>query len=66
MAEDAGGSLSGGSPADRYERLYPETGIPDAQKAERMERIDFKRERASNRRTGRTRGIVIPALPWKE
>jgi len=57
---------SGGSPADRYERLYPDVGISDAQKEERMQRMDFKQERREHRRTGRTRGIVIPALPWKE
>lgn len=54
------------SRADRYEALYPDTGIPDAQKEERMERMDFKQERREYRRTSRTRGIVIPDLPWKE
>ena len=52
--------------AREYERRYPETGIPEAQKAERMERLAFKEERRSLRRSGRTRGIVVPALPWKE
>ena len=52
--------------AERYEQLYPGTGIPEAQKEERQDRIDFKREHREMRRTGRTRGIVIPALPWKE
>lgn len=52
--------------ADQYEKLYPETGIPEAQKEERMERILFKQEGRSLRRTGRTRGIVVPALPWKK
>lgn len=52
-----------GDLADRYERLYPETGIPDAQKQERMERILFKREARQGRRTGRNRGIVVPGLP---
>lgn len=54
------------SPAERYERTYPGTGIPDAQKQERMERIDFKAERANLRRTGRNRGIVVGELPWKK
>lgn len=44
--------------------MYPNTGIPDAQKQERMERIDFKQERADKRRTGRNRGLIVPALPW--
>lgn len=52
--------------ADRYERLYPATGCSEAQKEERMERLDFKAERQSLRRTGRNRGIIVPALPWKE
>lgn len=51
--------------ADQYEKLYPETGIPEAQKEERMERMLFKDEQRSLRRTGRTRGIVVPELPWK-
>lgn len=51
--------------AQRYERLYPETGCSEAQKEERMERIDFKAERTHMRRTGRNRGIVVPALPWQ-
>ena len=53
------------SAADRYERLYPGTGIGDAQKQERMERLDFKSEVQTLRRTGRNRGVVIPELPWK-
>ena len=53
-----------GSKADRYERAYPGTGLPEAQKEERQERIDFKSERSSLRRTGRNRGIVVPRLPW--
>lgn len=52
--------MRGGSKADRYERLYPGVAIPAAQKEERMERIDFKAERASHGRTGRNRGIVVP------
>ena len=51
--------------ADQYEKRHPETGIPEAQKEERMERLLFKEERQSLWRTGRTRGIVVPSLPWK-
>lgn len=50
--------------AAAYERLYPGTGIPEAQKEERMERLTFTDERQSLRRTSRTRGIVVPELPW--
>lgn len=52
--------------AAEYEKLYPETGCSDAQKEERMQRLLFKQERQTLRRTGRNRGIVVPALPWKE
>lgn len=52
--------------AERYEKLYPETGCTESQKAERMARMEFKEEFQTGRRTGRNRGIVIPALPWKE
>lgn len=52
------------SKADRYEQLYPKTGCSEAQKEERMERIDFKQERSALRRTSRTRGVVIPRVPW--
>jgi len=51
--------------ADRYEKRYPETGVPEAQKEERMERLLFSEERQSLRRISRTRGIVVPALPWR-
>lgn len=54
------------SKAERYEQLYPNTGCSDAQKQERMERIDFKEERSALRRTGRNRGVVIPQVPWHE
>lgn len=50
--------------AQRYEKLYPETGIPEAQKQERMERILHKEERKTHGRTGRVRGIIVPDLPW--
>ena len=45
--------------AERYEKQYPGTGIPEAQKQERQERIDFKAEPAQGLRTGRNRGIII-------
>lgn len=50
--------------AENYERLMPQTGIPEAQKQERMERRVFKAERRQHHRTGRNRGIVVPELPW--
>lgn len=49
--------------ARRYEARYPETGCPEAQKEERIERIDHKEEVRDHRRTGRTRSVLIPALP---
>lgn len=45
--------------ADKYERLYPDTGISDAQKEQRMEKIVFDSERKTHHRTGRTRGVVL-------
>jgi DNA primase len=50
--------------AQRYEKAYPDTGCSEAQKEERQERIDFRKEAGALRRTSRTRGIVVPALPW--
>lgn len=50
--------------ARRYERVAPQTGISEAQAEERMDRRDFKEERRTHRRTGRNRGIIVPALPW--
>lgn len=55
-----------GNLADRYEKLYPDTGASEAQKEERMERIDFKQEVGSLRRTSRNRGLVVPRIPWHE
>lgn len=52
--------------ARRYEQIAPQTGIPEAQAEERMDRRDFKQERRDHRRTGRTRGIIVPRLPWLE
>lgn len=52
--------------AAEYEIRYPETGCSDAQKEERMQRLLFKEERQSLRRTGRNRGIVVPELPYRK
>jgi len=46
-----------------YEQRYPDTGISAAQAEERGERLAFREERQTHRRTGRTRGIVVPRLP---
>jgi hypothetical protein len=51
--------------AEQYEKLYPETGCSESQKHERMERINFKEEMRSGRRTSRNRGFVVPELPWQ-
>jgi hypothetical protein len=53
-----------GTAAERYERRMPGTGVPEAQKQERQERHEFKQERREHRRTGRNRGIVVPADAW--
>lgn len=45
--------------ARRYEQRFPGTGIPEAQKEERMQREDFKHERATHGRTVRNRGVVF-------
>lgn len=50
--------------AENYERLYPQTGVGEAQAQERMERKVFNAERAQLRRTGRNRGIVVPDCPY--
>lgn len=51
--------------AERYEKRYPGTGIPDAQKEERQQRIDFKAQRADHSRTGRNRGVLFNIdNPW--
>lgn len=52
--------------ARRYDAEHPGVGISTAQKEERQERREFHRERSSLRRTGRTRGVLIPALPWEK
>lgn len=46
--------------ASAYEHRFPGTGIGEAQKEERMERLTFKEERQALRRTSRNRGIVVP------
>lgn len=56
--------MAAGDLAAAYERRFPETGIPEAQKQEREERLRFREERQALRRTNRTRGIVVPDLPW--
>jgi hypothetical protein len=50
--------------AAEYERRYPETGVSEAQKQERMERILHREERSTGLRTHRSRGIIVPHLPW--
>ena len=50
--------------AERYEKRYPDTGISEAQKEERMERLVFKEEGRSPRRSKRARGMIVPELPW--
>ncbi len=52
--------------ARAYESRHPGTGISEAQKEERMDRLAFREERQAGHRTTRTRGVVIPRLPWKE
>ncbi len=52
--------------AEQYEQKYPNTGCSEAQKQERMERLNFKEEARTLRRTGKNRGIVVPRLPWLE
>lgn len=50
--------------AEAYERRYPGTGCSEAQREEREDRLRFKEERRTDRRTSRNRGIVVPELPW--
>lgn len=51
--------------AAEYERLYPGATDNEAQRAERMDRIAFREERGPVRRRARTRGVVVPDLPWR-
>lgn len=53
------------TPVERYDKRYPDTGVGEAQKQERAERLAFKEDRKALRRTSRTRGIIVPELPWK-
>lgn len=52
--------------AQSYEKRYPGTGCSEAQKEERMDRLVFKEEKAAGLRTTRSRGIVIPSIPWHQ
>jgi hypothetical protein len=53
--------VSAADDAQRYERLYPGALTDDAQKAERMERIDLKERRKESRGS---RYVVVPEMPW--
>lgn len=48
-----------------YERLYPGAVADEAQRAERQDRLSFREERQAGRRRARTKGILIPDLPWR-
>lgn len=51
--------------AQRYDARNPGVDIPQAQKEERQERADFKKEARTLQRTGRNRGIVVTGdCPW--
>jgi hypothetical protein len=51
------------SKAARYERRFPNTGVPLEQAAERQERLDRK---ARLRDGGRvSRFVTVPELPWR-
>lgn len=56
--------MSAETKAQRYERMYPGALTDDAQKAERMERIDLKERKKSGGRG--TRLFLVPELPWKK
>lgn len=58
--------MGGRDLVSEYDKRYPEVPIPAAQKEERMERLLHREERQSLRRTGRTRGVIVPALPVDE
>jgi hypothetical protein len=53
--------LSAADDAKRYERLYPGALTDDAQKAERMGRMDSK-QRQEGRRGSRY--VTVPEMPW--
>jgi hypothetical protein len=48
------------SEAERYEQRFPQTGVGESQAQERMQRLDFREEVQTHRRTTRNRGIVVP------
>ncbi len=52
--------MKGQKLAEEYERRYPGTGIPQAQAAERMERILARDARG----TRRSRFVTVPEMPW--
>lgn len=58
--------MSEAARAKEYERLYPGACADESQRAERWDRMTFREERQDHRRTGRSRGVVIPRLPWVE
>jgi len=55
--------VSAAEDAKRYERLYPGALSDDAQKAERMERLDLKERRRESRGA---RYVTVPELPWQK
>jgi hypothetical protein len=57
--------MSATAKAREYERRFPGAVADESQRAERMERLELREERRAHRRTGRTRGIVVPVLPWR-
>ncbi len=50
--------------AEAYEKKYPGTGITEAQKIERQDRIEFKERKAGTGRTSGSRFVSVPELPW--
>lgn len=52
--------------ADQYERRYPGALEDTSHKEERMERLLFKEEAQSGRRSNRNRGVIFERLPLDE
>lgn len=50
--------------ADRYERNYPNTGISEAQKEARQDRIEYNERKRGDGRTSGSRFVSVPDLPW--
>lgn len=50
--------------ADRYERKFPNTGISEAQKEARQDKIEYKERKVGTGRTSGSRFISVPDLPW--